>query len=81
MYACEFRKGSPLSSGYVTQKWVPVIPQRKDIVRLGGEMYTVTDRYIGIYDHVVLFIKPMPEIAGDKHWILPRKRNYAREDE
>lgn len=81
MHLCEFRRGGPTSSKYVTKRWVTVVPQRKDIVRLNGEMYTVSDRYIGIDDHVVLFIEPAPAIAGNKYWIFPRKRDYAREDD
>jgi hypothetical protein len=80
MYHVEFRVGNPVSSEFLDKKWVPVVPQRKDIVRLGGKMYTVEHRYIGVDDHIVLFIKRDPGISGDKHWKYPLSRRYARED-
>jgi len=80
MYPIEFRVGNPVSSSYLDRKWVPIIPQRRDIVRLGGKMYTVGHRYIGLDDHIILFLKRDPSIS-DKHWVFPLRRKYAREDE
>ena len=81
MYMCEFRTGSPTRSKYMARKWVQLVPQRKDIVRLDGQMYTISRRYIGMDDHIVLFITPAPEVLGNKLWVFPRRRKYAREDD
>ena len=81
MYLCEFRTGSPVSSGYMIRKWVTVLPIQNDIVRIAGQMHTVSDRYIGMDDHAVVFVKPAPEISGHKVWVFPRRRKYDREDD
>ena len=81
MYLCEFRKGMPSYSENIRSAWVPTIPQQGDIVRLGAEMYTVSARYIGMDDHVVIFVKPSTEISGHKAWVFPKRRKYDREDD
>jgi hypothetical protein len=58
-----------------------MIPQQGDIVRFEAEMYTVSARYIGMDDHVVVFVKPAPEISGHKAWVFPKRRKYDREDD
>lgn len=72
MKVYEFREGTPSESKYLTRKWVPTTLQQGDLVMLGGVFYIIYSRFLGMGEHIVVFVnRPKHPVSTQEAWVYP----------